>query len=94
MPRPSLLASHALAWPINGDVLSAFGPPPVAGDVPSRLQVLQALTRKFTLGAGLDLAAVAACCGDRCTAAVGGLTAGMSPMVLKHRPQLCRRHSA
>lgn len=36
-----------------------------AGDVPSRLQVLQALTRKFKLAPDVDLGAVAALCAPR-----------------------------
>lgn len=43
-----------------------------AGDVPSRLQVLQALTRRFRLAPGVDLGQVAACCADRSAGRAGG----------------------
>ena len=39
--------------------------PVIADDVPSRLQVLQALTRKFRLAPDVDLAAVAGLCAPR-----------------------------
>lgn len=63
--RPDLLDA-ALLRPGRLDKLLYVG---IASDVPSRLQVLQALTRRFRLAPGVDLGQVAACCADRFTGA-------------------------
>ncbi|KAL4857587.1 Peroxisome biogenesis protein 6 [Chlorella vulgaris] len=63
--RPDLL-DPALLRPGRLDRLLYVG---IASDVASRLQVLQALTRRFKLAPGADLAEVARCCADRFTGA-------------------------
>eukprot|EP00887_Chlorella_sp_A99_P007151 scaffold2.g7151.t1 len=63
--RPDLL-DPALLRPGRLDRLLYVG---VAADAPARLKVLRALTRRFALGPGVDLAAVAERCPGRFTGA-------------------------
>ncbi|KAL4420721.1 hypothetical protein ABPG75_010377 [Micractinium tetrahymenae] len=63
--RPDLLDA-ALLRPGRLDKLLYVG---IASDVPSRLQVLQALARRFRMAPGVDLEQVAARCADRFTGA-------------------------